>query len=362
MQILTPETIYFDAMAVLERLPARAKTAASIAHYQSNFVRMWREPVLDPLRKNDARDTYGVRRASLFWGIRVLLERLIKKFHRAAECESRHFGERLLRIVARILARVAPILEVERPLLEATADFSEPSRWTNQDNAKVRGAGSKRYSLAQYPAEWREIIWRAVAANNQYRLAIAVMCLSPCRPADMKPGFRNGRFSEGVVLRLTKDGLDISFIPAKSHDGKYGSPSCGLTVKVTEAGPAAVFLKDLCLRNGGQYLVGLRKIDGLRKYLERLGKRTLPGCPIVSAYTFRTQRIADIKATFGEEAAKAAASAAGHCSDRSQRHYGFKAHGRAGGIVKVYTAREPRMVSTPHVQNLRTREWPARTI
>ena len=29
MQILTPETIYFHAFAVLERLPARAKTAAS---------------------------------------------------------------------------------------------------------------------------------------------------------------------------------------------------------------------------------------------------------------------------------------------------------------------------------------------
>jgi hypothetical protein len=300
-----------------------------------------------------------VRRASLFWGIRALLERLMKKFDRAAECENRHFGDRLLRIAARICARVAPILEVERPLLESTADFNTPSRWIGQDNDKVRGAGSKRNSLARYPAEWREILWRAVARNHQYRIVIAVMCLSPCRPADMKPGFRNGRRSEGVVLRLTKDGLDISFTPAKSHDGKYGSPSCGLAVKVSEAGPAAAFLQDLCMRNGGQYVVGLHKIDGLRKYLDRLGNKTLAGYPTVSAYTFRTQRIADIKATFGQEAAKTAAAACGHCSDGSQRHYGFKCHGRVGGIVKVYSAREPRMVSTAHIQDLRARQSPS---
>jgi hypothetical protein len=101
-------------------------------------------------------------------------------------------------------------------------------------------------------------------------------------------------------------------------------------------------------------IVSLNKIDGLRKYLERLGKKLLPDCPIISAYTYRTQRIADTKATFGESAAEAAASAGGHCNGDSQRLYGWAVHGRKGGILRVHTTRKPRLISTRRVRNLRT--------
>jgi hypothetical protein len=103
-------------------------------------------------------------------------------------------------------------------------------------------------------------------------------------------------------------------------------------------------------------VIALQDTGGLRKYLERLGKRVLPGCPILSANTFRSQRLADIKASFGKDAAKAAACAAGHCNDDSQRHYGHKTHGRKGGIVRVHTAREPRLKSTLHLQQLRSQK------
>ena len=99
--------------------------------------------------------------------------------------------------------------------------------------------------------------------------------------------------------------------------------------------------------------MSLDKINGLRKYLERLGKRLFPGGPIMSGYTYRAQRLADIKATFGEFAAEAAASAGGHCNDDSQRHYGFAVHSRKGGILRVHTARKPRLISTQRVRNLR---------
>jgi hypothetical protein len=51
MHILSPEKAYFGVLALLEHLPERPKTAASTAQYQSHFVRMWREPVLDPRPK-----------------------------------------------------------------------------------------------------------------------------------------------------------------------------------------------------------------------------------------------------------------------------------------------------------------------
>jgi hypothetical protein len=135
--------------------------------------------------------------------------------------------------------------------------------------------------------------------------------------------------------------------------GKYGSPSCGLAIDIAEGGEAARYLADLCLSSGGRLIVSLDKMDGLRKYLERLGKKVFPGSPIISAYTYRTRRLADIKATFGESAAEAAASASGHCNDDSQRHYGWAVHGRKGGILRVHTARKPRLISTPRARNLR---------
>jgi ABC-type branched-subunit amino acid transport system permease subunit len=37
--------------------------------------------------------------------------------------------------------------------------------------------------------------------------------------------------------------------------------------------------------------VSLDKTNGLRKYLERLGKKLFPGGPIISGYTYQAQRV-----------------------------------------------------------------------
>jgi hypothetical protein len=198
-----------------------------------------------------------------------------------------------------------------------------------------------------------ELMWAAVTPASEYRIAVAVLSNSPCRPSELVPGMRPSGFSEGVIVALMSDGLDITHAPTKTHGGKFGSPSCGLTIDIAAAGEMARYLADLCLTSGGRLIVSLDKIDGLRKYLGRLGKKLFPKGPIISGYTYRTQRLADIKATFGDFAAEAAASAGGHCNDDSQRHYGWAAHGRKGGIIRVHTARKPRLISTPRMRNLR---------
>jgi hypothetical protein len=349
----SPTSVYLDAIGLLNRLPARGWAPSTETLYASNFIRMWREPTLDPLREPDARGTFGVRRAAMFWGARKLLKRLLTKFELASSTENKTFAIRLLRVIRRVVARVTEAIKRDPPLVHALADFSQPSRWTAESTNKLNGQGSKRHTLSAFPSEWRELVWAAVRDDSEYRIAIAVLSLSPCRPSELVPGVRPSGFSEGVVVTLTNDILDITHAPTKTHSGKYGSPSCGLAIDIAEGGETARYLADLCVSSGGRLVVSLDKIDGLRKYLERLGKKLFPDCPIISAYTFRTQRLADIKATFGEAAAESAASAGGHCNDDSQRHYGWAVHGRKGGILSVHTARKPQLISTLRVRNLR---------
>ena len=349
----SPTFVYLDAIGLLDRLPARGWAPSTEMLYASTFHRMWNEPILDPLREHDARGTFGVRRAAMFWGARKLLVRLLTKFQVASSSANKSFAIRLLRVIRRVVARVAEAIERDPPLIHALADFSQPSRWNAQSANKPNGKGSKKHSLSALPREWRELMWAAVSADSEYRIAIAVLSLSPCRPSELVPGTRPSGFSKGVVVTLTSDGLDITHAPTKTHGGKFGSPSCGLKLDIAEAGETARYIADLCLASGGRLIVSLDKINGLRKYLERLGKKLFPGGPIISGYTYRAQRLADIKATFGEFAAEAAASAGGHCNDDSQRHYGFAVHGRKGGILRVHTARKPRLTSTLRVRNLR---------
>ena len=117
--------------------------------------------------------------------------------------------------------------------------------------------------------------------------------------------------------------------------------------------PLPHVLAKLCAIHGGRHIVSAEEVDSLRSFLGRLGRRVFDDAPTLSAYVFRAQRLADIKATFGDDAAAAAASAAGHCSDRSQRHYGFAAHGRKGGIIAVHTTRPPKLVSAARGRRMR---------
>jgi hypothetical protein len=353
MQTPRLHATYNGAIALLDRLPARGCATNSQAIYARTFRKMWFEAVLDALRPGDARDTYGVRRAAMYWGSRELLVRLLKKFQAAAETGARDFGRRLLRILARVVARVSAAITIDPPLLTTSADFSQPSRWTLLSSGQQRGAGSKRHMLSELPDDWREQVLMALPEHCRHRALIAVLSLCPCRPSEAVPAQRPGGFSPGVVVSLLGRQLRLDVAPLKTHDGKFGSAACGITVDIDESGPAAEYLAELCRQHDGRYIVNVAEVDSLRSFLARLGQRLFPGGPNISAYVFRSQRLADIKAAFGEDAAAAAASAAGHCSDRSQRHYGHASHGRKRGIVAIHTARAPKLVATPRGRRMR---------
>ena len=354
---------YSAARSLCDRLSARPCSAASEATYASAFRRMWFEPVLDPLRPADARDTYSVRRAAMFWGARQLLTRLIEKIDRGAGTAARSFVIRLVGMLRRAVARITMALETDPPLILDRPDFSSPSRWAEESDRKKRGIGSKKHTLAFLPGDWREQIWKVIPEDNEYRLAIAVLSLSPCRPSELRAGMRGSGYSEGVIVTLRPHGgLDITHAPTKTHNGKYGSPTCGLVIDIAAGGPVAAYLASRCRSSGGRLVVSIANIDGLRKYLGRCGKRVFPDGPVISAYSFRAQRLADVKKSFGATAAEAAASAAGHCNDRSQRHYGFAVHGRGRGIRSVHTARKPRIVSSLRGQNFRYAKEPSASL
>jgi hypothetical protein len=65
----TAQEIYLRAQACLVSLPIPEVSAVTAEAYRTTFHRMMtEEPVLDPLRPGDARDTFDVRRASSHWG------------------------------------------------------------------------------------------------------------------------------------------------------------------------------------------------------------------------------------------------------------------------------------------------------
>lgn len=80
-----------DYAAILKRtetcvdgLPKREVSRRTQKAYRKTFARMLREPILDPLKPDIARNTYGHRRAALHWGSRFVLERTHRRLEVAA--------------------------------------------------------------------------------------------------------------------------------------------------------------------------------------------------------------------------------------------------------------------------------------
>jgi hypothetical protein len=154
--------------------------------------------------------------------------------------------------------------------------------------------------------------------------------------------------------------LAITIAPVKTHNGRYGTTITTIRVDPREDGPAR-YLADICLAAGGTAVVAVPSTNVLRKALGRLGRKALPGVSgALTGYVYRQQALADLKATTG--AGRTVAEAAGHCTDRTQAHYGRAEHGRRrGGFLSATSARQARTGSVERAEALgakRKRERP----
>jgi hypothetical protein len=345
-----------DYAAILKRtetcfdgLPKRDVRLRTQKDYRKTFARMLREPILDPLKPNIARKTYGHRRAALHWGSRFVLERTHERLEVAAgrndpEAARLHVAE-----LERLLSRIEPALERDPPLKEGTSALrSSASRWKAAAGPHPkRSTNSKRDVLGLLPPRWDGPFWESAREvwkkpPDQPDLdALAVRLLAPVRTADFMPGERSHGWSEGVKVHMhSVHCLHITIAPAKSHQGRYGTGVTIIKIDPNKAGAAASYLAARC--SDGAITISLVSPEASRKKLMRLGKIALPDCDVtITPNVFRNQVIADWKATVG--AGIAVAAACGHCTDRTQAKYGRVQHGRRRrGIIGVASMITPR--------------------
>lgn len=342
------------ARACCALIPERIVSEKTRESYQKEFTRMWNSKNLDPLKADQALDTYYHRRAALHTGGKRVLEGLIEQCLAAGEQDVaavQDWARKLLRAVERIepafaLEPPAPpdILPWERP----------PSRWHQcAGSDRRRGANSKKHVLADLPEAWDERLWAAAADEWEYREALALHLLAPVRPEELVPGHRPGGWSPGVELELRSPRcLAITFAPVKSHDGLYGTEITTITIDPTIAGDAAVFLASRCAAAGDRLVISSTSKNAVRKAIDVLGGKALPESDVtVTPYVMRHQVIADLKATFG--GGEEVAAAAGHGTDRTQARYGRVQHGRKRkGYLAITAARPPRVGNVERVRQL----------
>lgn len=338
-------------IAILERanrclagLPEPNAGARTLKAYQATFLRMLTEPVLDPLRPGDARDTYNHRRAALFAGAWQRVSALKAELMRAAHQADVRAVDAAAHEIVTLLDRLEPILEIEPPLAaEKPAIGSPPSRWSAQTGAKPRrGAGSKKHQLPALPRDWLDRLWEHTPSSWPYRAALAVAILLPCRPAELSPAEADAPCGIAISMpRPTR--LHVHVLPAKSQGGRYGTRGHVVSLDPDLAGSAAAYLADLCRRRPGVRIpIETPSTNLFHKALLQLGTKTFPGLGInVTAYLIRAQVVADLKATFG--AGGMVAVLCGHGTDRTQSKYGRVEHGRQRrGIIAVRSVRMPK--------------------
>jgi hypothetical protein len=321
--------IHANAIALFQRLPEPHLAPASSRLYLTTLGRMMAQDVVEPLRTGDARDTYNVRRAALHAGTWILLRHHLDAFLTASKSGDKAAAGHALNALKRIVERCGPAIERDPPMDREQSSFaSPPSRWTAAEGPKSRrGKASKKHMLKHLPADWTDRIWRTAQGENwKYLDALAVHMLSPVRPAEFVPGQREGRFIDGIKVRLDGGELIIGVTPVKSHGGKYGTGDTEIRLDSRNDNPAIAYLANLCRRNGGKVVVSLGSTNPMRKALAKLGHKVLGDAIVVTGYLFRHQYVADLKSTVG--AGTEVAAAAGHCTDRTQARYGRVEHGR----------------------------------
>jgi len=337
------------ANGLIDLIPLREVSDGTAAAYRKTLLRMLNSGRLDPLQDGMALDTYYHRRAALHFGARLFLTGARDQCLAAAANGDHATAERWARKLRRAIERLEPILLLEAPAAEDTLPWERPaSRWHQSSNSnRQRGQNSKANVLAYLPKDWDTRVWKQAAAQGvwPYLDTLAVHLIVPLRPEELVPGPRPIGWSPGVLVELRSvNRLVVTFAPAKSHNGLYGTGLTEICVDPVIFGDAAQYLAARCRASGGRIVVSTKSKNAFRKALAKLGSKALPelGAGVqITAYVFRHQVIADMKKTFG--GGEEVAAAAGQGTDRTQSHYADIKYGRTRkGYISIKAARRPR--------------------
>lgn len=181
---------------------------------------------------------------------------------------------------------------------------------------KVSRSARQHLPKAKDGTSWQAKVYDK--ASDAQKPAIAVLWATGCRPAELQ---------HGVDVFIDKDNktLCVRIPGAKVNDAKAsGQPVRVLAInKNSQAGRAL-----LAVLGDKQRVQVQRKATRITKDFLAIRPK-LPAGWVVSAYSFRHQAAANLKADL-KDAGKVAA-AMGHRSTRSQQHYGTRRQKQSGG-------------------------------
>lgn len=333
------------AKACSDLVPKRTVSERTLMSYSKEFARMWRSHNLDPLSANIAVDTYYHRRASLHACGKRVLDHLIGQLMRAGEQQdiiaARHWAIKL----KDALQLIESAFLLEPPAQQGILPWNRPpSRWHKLNNsARKRGANSKKHVLKELPKDWDVRIWETANDDWTYRDVLAIHLIVPVRPEELVPSMRPSGWSPGVIVELREPNrLAVIFVPVKSCGGLYGTGRTTVIVDPIQVGGPALYLAEKCKASGGTVVINAESTNAVRKAIAKLGRRALPNlAQTITPYLFRHQLLADLKKTFG--GGEIVASAAGHCTDRTQARYASFHNGRKRrGYLSIISDRGPR--------------------
>ena len=235
----------------------------------------------------------------------------------------RDTADRALSVLAHLEDRCGLAIENDPPKPMTSSDWSaQPSRWGGvQHTAPAPGKGQQEARSRVAPKGLDvQSLGGPAGPDWAYLDALAVHMITPVRPAEFVPGWRNGRDVPEFACRPGWARCSsIAVAPVKSHNGKYGTGQTTIKVRADSPNPAVRHLVQRCRTSRNRAIaVALKNTNAMRKALGRLrGSSALgPDAPKVTGYLYRNQVIADYKATLG--AGGAVAGAAGHCTDRTE--------------------------------------------
>jgi len=231
---------------------------------------------------------------------------------------------------ARLLKEQAP--DYDRQRKRGGSPSAHPKVHVNMKPRKSKRQYLGRLNKAE--PDWQMKLFRTLP--QKHRLLILVLAVSGCRPAELYPGREVGKglVSDGVHLNACDDKIVLTFYGAKTGQG-YGQMKRELVISPVSTMELGLYR--LVEKSGGSLRCEPKASDrAVRGAVERaviksLGKRWKGK---VSMSTFRHQFAADLKGVGVSK--EQVALAMGHCSDRTQGHYGLASQrqkGKRRGLV-----------------------------
>ena len=205
--------------------------------------------------------------------------------------------------------------------------------WAVEAEKRQRAGGkisahSKRVRLRGLPTDWRAQMFGGLGTKSKYQAPLAVLSATGARPAELELG---------VKVALATDGqLVFTIQGVKTHGGKYGQEVRILTVRPETRETQFLAAQ---VRAAGTPMTVSAKAGALSDRTRMLSAKVFPKLTkSVSAYVFRHQMAADLKAS--GMAPVDVSAALGHSVEETKRFYGAAQSARSdGGVSKVQASR-----------------------